>query len=148
VNAARSAFASNDSASAKRYYTSIKSEVEGEAKAEATYHLALFDHIGGKYEGSNEQIFWMMENLPTYPKWRWNSLLLMAKNYAALHDDFQANYTLDFIIENSSIVDLQNEAAAYKAELALQREREAQQTLILDTLVEEETKLEETFDNE
>lgn len=142
VNAARSSYALKDSASAKRYYTDIKAEVQGEAQAEATYYLAEFDHIMAKYEASNDQIFWMMENLPTYDKWRWTSLLLMAKNYAGLNDDFQANYTLDFIIENATLPGIADQAATYKAELALKRERESQNTLILDTLEVEEADLE------
>ena len=64
----------------------------------------------------------MIENLPTYPKWRWNSLILMAKNYAGLRDDFQANYTLDFVIDNADFGDYAAQASAFKAELALQRE--------------------------
>ena len=138
LNAARSAFALSDSANAKLYYTRVKAEVKGEAQAEATFHLAEFDYILGKYNASNEQIFWMIDNLPTYPKWRWESLLLMAKNYAGLRDDFQANYTLDFIIENADIGDYASLAQGFKTELALQREREAQNTVGVDSLDMEE----------
>jgi len=134
LNAARSAFELNDSANAKLYYSRVKAEVKGEAQAEATFHLAEFDYVLGKYNASNDQIFWMIDNLPTYPKWRWESLFLMAKNYAGLRDDFQANYTLDFIIENADFGDYAQKAQAYKAELALQREREAQNTVGVDSL--------------
>ena len=79
LNAARSAYELKDSANAKLYYLRSKQRSR-RAQAEATYHLAEFDHVMGKYEGSNDLLFWMIENLPTYPKWRWNSLILMAKN--------------------------------------------------------------------
>lgn len=134
LNAARSAYALKDSANTKLYYTQIKAEVKGEAQAEATYYLAEFDHVLERYDASNEQLFWMIENLPTYPNWRWNSLLLMAKNYAGLNDDFQANYTLDFIIDNADIGDYSSQARAYKSALALQREREASTTIGVDSL--------------
>ena len=61
-------------------------------------------------------------------------MILMARNYAGLGDDFQANYTLDFVIDNADIQDYSAEAQDYKSELALQREREAQQTVGVDSL--------------
>lgn len=134
LNAARSAFELGDSAHAKLYFTQVKNEVKGEAQAEASYVLSEFDWVTGKYQASNDQIFWMIDNLPSYPKWRWKSLILMARNYAGLGDDFQANYTLDFVIDNADIEDYSAEAQDYKSELALQREREAQQTVGVDSL--------------
>ena len=144
LNAARSAYALNDSANAKLYYSQVKVEITGEAQAEATYFLAEFDHIMGKYERSNNVLFWMIEHLPTYPKWRWNSLILMAKNYAGLSDDFQANYTLDFVIDNADLGDYAEQASAFKAELALQREREASNSIGVDSLIMEDFELEST----
>ena len=142
LNAARSAYELKDSANAKLYYTQVKVEIKGEAQAEATYHLAEFDHVMGKYEGSNDLLFWMIENLPTYPKWRWNSLILMAKNYAGLRDDFQANYTLDFVIDNADFGDYAAQASAFKSELALQREREERNTIGVDSLSMEDFEME------
>ena len=143
LNAARSSLSLNDSANAKRYYTMVAAEIKGEAQAESNYYLAQFEFVQEKFEAANERIFWMIDNLPTYPQWRWKSLLLMAKNYAGLEDDFQANYTLDFIIENADIGDLAEAARKFKAELALLRERQAQTTLGVDSLEVEEAELEE-----
>ena len=53
----------------------------------------------------------------------------MAKNYAGLRDDFQANYTLDFVIDNADFGDYAAQASAFKSELALQREREERNTI-------------------
>ena len=142
MNAARSAYELKDSANAKLYYTQVKEEIKGEAQAEATYYLAEFDHVMGKYEGSNDLLFWMIENLPTYPEWRWNSLILMAKNYAGLRDDFQANYTLDFVIDNADFGDYAALASAFKSELALQREREERNTIGVDSLSMEDFEME------
>ena len=138
LNAARSAHELQDSANTKLYYTQVKDNVQGEGQAEAIYFLAEFDYVLKKFEASNDQLFWMIENLPTYPKWRWSSLLLMAKNYAGLMDDFQANYTLDFIMDNADIDDYAAQAEAYKAELALQREREASNAIGVDSLIMDE----------
>ena len=125
LNAARSAYATGDSASAKRYYASVKAENKGEAQAEATYYLAQFEFVQGNYTASNELILWMFETLPTYAEWRWRSLLLMAKNYAGLRDDFQANYILDRIIDECEMADVAQEAQEFKSNLVLLREREA-----------------------
>ena len=142
LNAARSALALNDSANAKLYYTQVADEIKGEAQAESNYYLAQFEYVQSKYEASNERIFWMIDNLPTYPQWRWKSLLLMAKNYAGLQDDFQANYTLDYILENAEGT-IVAEAQQFKSDLARQRAAEEAQAQISDTLEVAPTEIEE-----
>jgi hypothetical protein len=84
----------------------------------------------------------MIDNLPTYPQWRWKSLLLMAKNYAGLQDDFQANYTLDYIIDNAEGA-IVAEAQQFKSDLARQRAAEEAQAQISDTLEVAPTEIEE-----
>ncbi len=142
LNAAQSALALNDSANAKLYYTQVAAEIKGEAQAESNYYLAQFEYVQSKYEASNERIFWMIDNLPTYPQWRWKSLLLMAKNYAGLQDDFQANYTLDYIIDNAegTIVE---ESRQFKSDLARQRAAEEAQAQMSDTIQVEPAEVEE-----
>ncbi|NCF53597.1 MAG: tetratricopeptide repeat protein [Bacteroidetes bacterium] len=142
LNAARSALALNDSANAKLYYTQVAAEIKGEAQAESNYYLAHFEYVQSKYEASNERIFWMIDNLPTYPQWRWKSLLLMAKNYAGLQDDFQANYTLDYIIDNAEGT-IVGEAQQFKSDLARRRAAEEAQAQISDTLEVAPTEMEE-----
>jgi len=142
LNAARSALALNDSASAKLYYTQVTAEIKGEAQAESNYYLAHFEYVQSKYEASNERIFWMIDNLPTYPQWRWKSLLLMAKNYAGLQDDFQANYTLDYIIDNAEGA-IVGEAQQFKSDLTRRRAAEEAQAQISDTLEVAPTEMEE-----
>jgi TolA-binding protein len=149
LNAARSALALNDSANAKLYYTQVAAEIKGEAQAESNYYLAHFEYVQSKYEASNERIFWMIDNLPTYPQWRWKSLLLMAKNYAGLQDDFQANYTLDYIIDNAEGA-IVGEAQQFKSDLTRRRAAEEAQAQISDTLEVAPTAMEELeeFDQE
>jgi len=132
LNAARSAMSLNDSVNAKMYYTKVAEEIQGEAQAESNYYLAEFEHIQSKYESSNERVFWMIDNLPTYSQWRWKILFLMAKNYAGLEDDFQANYTLDYIIENATDQTAE-EARQFKADLSLSRAAEDLKNEVLDS---------------
>ena len=42
-----------------------------------------------------------MERTPGFPKWREECLFLLVQNFIALDDLFQAEYTLDFIEENT-----------------------------------------------
>ncbi|HAP71630.1 MAG TPA: hypothetical protein DCQ41_04115, partial [Cryomorphaceae bacterium] len=68
--------------------------------------------------------------------------LLMAKNYAGLQDDFQANYTLDYIIDNAegAIVE---DARQFKSDLARQRVSGEAQAQISDKLEVGPTQVEE-----
>ncbi|MDG1919245.1 MAG: hypothetical protein P8I47_07565, partial [Schleiferiaceae bacterium] len=62
---------------------------------------------------------------------------------AGLQDDFQANYTLDFIIENADFGTLAQEARQFKVDLVLLREREAQSSFGVDSLEVDGSDLEE-----
>ena len=142
LNAARSAMQLADSTSAKMYYTEIAEKIQGEAQVESNFYLAQFDHVQSNFETSNERVFWIIDNLLTYTQWRWKILLLMAKNYAGLQDDFQANYTLDYIIENAT-EDAVSEALEFKAQLSRQRTVENIQEDVTDSLSVNEANAEE-----
>ena len=131
-----------DSTSAKMYYTEIAEKIQGEAQVESNFYLAQFDHVQSDFETSNERVFWIIDNLPTYTQWRWKILLLMAKNYAGLQDDFQANYTLDYIIENAT-EEAVSEALEFKAQLSRQRTVENIQEDVSDSLRVNEANAEE-----
>ena len=76
------------------------------------------------YLGSNEEIFWLIDNLPGQAKWRYKALLILAKNYAGLEDNFQAIYTLDFIISENYSEDLTNDALKLKNEIEASKQKE------------------------
>lgn len=142
LNAARSAMKLSDSASAKMYYEEIAEKIQGEAQVESNYYLAQLDYVQSNFETSNERVFWIIDNLPTYTQWRWKILLLMAKNYAGLQDDFQANYTLDFIIENGT-EDAVSEALEFKTKLSRKETIENIQDEVSDSLRVNEANAEE-----
>lgn len=95
-------------------YKVVRDSSLGEARAEASFHVATYLSDVGSYEESNEEIFWMVDNLPNYPTWRYESLLVMAENYWKLEDIFQAQYTLDFIIEQKYSDDVVQRAESLK----------------------------------
>ena len=50
--------------------------------------------------------------------------MILAKNYAGLEDDFQAIYTLDFIISENYSEDLTNDALKLKNEIEASKQKE------------------------
>jgi len=84
-------------------------------QAEASYYQALVLYLDGSHSASNEEIFWLIDNLPGQGEWRFKALLILAHNYDALDDKFQANYTLDFIIAENFIAETVEQAKAFQA---------------------------------
>jgi TolA-binding protein len=114
---ARSYWKLQDVNRAHQAYDEVKSQTKGEAQAEASYYIAKIQNMNSEYDQSNTTIFWMIDNLPSYQKWRFLSLLVLADNYYKTGDNFQANYTLDFIIAENYNADVVAQAKALKEEI-------------------------------
>jgi tetratricopeptide (TPR) repeat protein len=69
--------------------------------AEAQYIIAEILHDEGHYQNSNEALFDLNENYGIYEEWIGKSFLLIAENYVAMDELFQAKATLNSVIENS-----------------------------------------------
>jgi TolA-binding protein len=69
--------------------------------AEAQYLLAEILHKQGKYRESLEKCFELNKTFAAYTLWYDKSFLLIADNYIALKEDYQAVYTLEKIIDKS-----------------------------------------------
>jgi len=74
--------------------------------AEAAYRCAYILYLKNEYKETEKSIFAFINREPSYPYWMTKGLLLLADNYAALKDDFQAKHTLKSIIESSDITEL------------------------------------------
>ncbi|TWR29357.1 tetratricopeptide repeat protein [Mucilaginibacter pallidiroseus] len=70
------------------------------AAAEAKYNIALIEYNQGKYKASQKTCFDLAKELPNYDYWIAKTFILLADNYVALKDDFQAKATLQSVIEN------------------------------------------------
>ena len=103
---------------ALRKFEELDKTAEGEEKAEAYYYQAAIKHVQGDYESSNELIFKLIEELPGYKEWKMKALILSARNYWKQDDIFQANYTLDFVIQSAYNQDTMDEARALKKRIA------------------------------
>lgn len=101
----------------------MSTKATGELKAECLYYNAFFLNDHKDYQGSNEAIQDLIANYSTYKYWGVKSYIIMAKNYYALKDAYQATYILENIVKNfSQYKDLVEEA---KNELISIKNKEA-----------------------
>ena len=124
-------------AAMRQAFGQLKADEAPAAQAEASYELAnLLREVDHDYTASNEEIFWLIDHVPGQAKSRNAAVILLAKNYADLNDWFQANYTLDFIIEEGFSESIVAEAKTLKVEF----ERRANtQPVDQDSTITEET---------
>lgn len=98
-------------------FEEVRDASAGNLQAEAYYQMALIKNMQSQYDSSNALIQSMIEALPSYREWKMKALLLMAENFWKLDDIFQANYILDFVIENHDTEALLEEAQKLKADI-------------------------------
>jgi TolA-binding protein len=118
-------------------FTIINTQNSGALKAEAAYYLARIHNLKSQFESSNAVIYNLMETQPGQTTWRNKALLLLAENFWKINDNFQAQYTLDFIIEEQSDPETVRKARELKkqiqdAEEQLQQKREESIRIELD----------------
>jgi TolA-binding protein len=118
---ARSAIKTNDEGKAKIAYAKLQTIAKGELAAEALYYDAYFKNKEGKYEPSNVAIQKLTKDYSGYKYFGAKGLVLMAKNFYALKDSFQATYILESVISNFTdytdvIEEAQKELDIIKAE--------------------------------
>ena len=120
---ARVAFKTNDLTTAENYYKEIEAKASGELKAEALYYSAYFKNKSKNYSGSNSIVQQLIADYSSYKYWGVKSYVIMAKNYYALKDAYQATYILENIIKNFS--QYEDVIADAQKELNLIKEQEA-----------------------
>ncbi len=70
------------------------------AAAEAKYTIAQIEYNQGNYKASQKTCFELSQKLPNYDYWVAKAFILLADDYIALKDTFQAKATLQSVIEN------------------------------------------------
>jgi TolA-binding protein len=70
------------------------------AAAEAKYNVARIEYLKGKYKASQKTCFDLAKELPNYDYWIAKTFILLADDYVALKDNFQAKATLQSVIDN------------------------------------------------
>ena len=121
---ARSAIATNDDEKAKVAYAKVLKIASGATAAEALYYEAYFKNREGDAESSNIAVQKLAKDYATYKEWGGKGLLLMAKNFYALDDAYQATYILESVITN--FAQYPEIVADAKGELAIIKSKESQ----------------------
>ena len=70
------------------------------AAAEAKYNVANIQYLQHKYKASQKTCFDLAKELPNYDYWIAKTYILLADDYVALKDNFQAKATLQSILDN------------------------------------------------
>ena len=108
---ARSAIKTNDAAKARTAYAQVETFATGETAAEALYYNAYFKNKDGLYAESNQVTQRLAKDYSGYKYYGAKGLVVMAKNFYALGDAFQATYILESVIKNfSNFEDVKTEA--------------------------------------
>lgn len=97
---ARSAIKTGDEVKAKQAYAKVELTATGETAAEALYYNAYFKNKEGSYAASNTKVQRLAKDYSGYKFYGAKGLIIMAKNYNALGDAFQATYILESVTKN------------------------------------------------
>ncbi len=128
---ARSAIETGNENLAETAFAEVKKIASGETAAEAWYYDAYFKNKNSNFEASNTSVQKLAKDYAAYKKWGGKGLIVMAKNFYALDDAFQATYILDSVVENFS--DYPEIVAEAKGELSIIKSREAERNSSVDT---------------
>ena len=120
---ARSAIKANDEQKARVAYAKLLTIAKGELAAEALYYDAYFKNKDGKYEDSNKTVQKLAKDYSGYKYFGAKGLIVMAKNYYQMKDNFSATSILDSVIKNFKdfpdvVADAQTELSIIKGEAA------------------------------
>ncbi|SNZ01859.1 tetratricopeptide repeat protein [Flagellimonas pacifica] len=127
---ARSAIATNDERLAETAYQEVKKIATGELAAEAWYYDGYFKNKNQNFEASNTSVQKLAKDYSAYKEWGGKGLIIMAKNFYALGDAFQATYILESVITN--FAEYNDIVAEAKGELSIIKSREAQSNSSVD----------------
>lgn len=128
---ARAAMETNNEAKAKSAYVEVQKTATGKLAAEALYYDAYFKNKEGKFEESNVSVQKLAKDYSGYKIYGAKGLVLMAKNFYALKDAYQATYILDSVIKN--FTDFPEVVEEAKAELAIIKTAEAKTNSSVET---------------
>ena len=88
----------------------IAQNSSGNDHAKSLYYISMSHFSMGDYGSSKNYIFQLANELPSYHYWVSRGVLLLAKNYFAEKDFFQANHVLEELILKYDDEELINEA--------------------------------------
>ena len=117
---AHSALKVGDSIQAQAAFLALENAPDDVRAAEALFFKATLQAQRGDFAGSNTTIASISQNHSNSGIWGAKSLLLMAQNFQATDDPFQAQFILDTLIENfTAYPEVQEAAQQLKAKITL-----------------------------
>jgi TolA-binding protein len=129
----KTAMARGDLETAKDEFLNTLNAARDEYGAEAKFLLAQLFHNQKDYKQSNETLISLNTDFKEYQDWVGKSYLLMADNYVAMNNVFQAKGTLESLVEHFPSQDVK-EAARKKLQQIDKQQIEQQKTEAQDTL--------------
>ena len=99
---ARAAQAQGDYAKAMAAYSKLKEQASGALGAESLYWMAFYIQKSEDYTASNALVQELARDYAPYKEWAAKGLLLMAENFYAMEDLFQAHFIWQNMIDNFS----------------------------------------------
>ncbi|MDP2088838.1 MAG: tetratricopeptide repeat protein [Flavobacteriaceae bacterium] len=128
---ARAAFKNGNDTKAKATFKEVEKISSGKLKAEALYYSAYYEHKAGNYKVSNEIVQKIAADFSAYKYWGAKSLIIMAKNFNALKDAYQANYILENVIANfGEFEEVIQEAKTLLAEFKIEQSKTNESVII------------------
>lgn len=106
------AMAKGDYETAQDELLAVVNNATDETGAEAKYRVAEVQSLTKAFPQSNETLFALNREYGAYPLWVGKGFILIADNYAALGNNFQAKATLNSLIEKFPLDIVKNEARA------------------------------------
>ncbi|MFL5765505.1 MAG: tetratricopeptide repeat protein [Bacteroidia bacterium] len=100
------AMAVPDNETALAEFRSVANSSKAEIGAESQYHIAEILYMKQDYKGSKKVVFDLIGGDGEYPYWVTKAMIVLADDYVALNDNFQAKGMLKGIIDESDIPEL------------------------------------------
>jgi tetratricopeptide (TPR) repeat protein len=104
------AMGKGDYETAKDEFLTIVNNSPDEFGAEAKYRIAEIQFLSKAYKQSNETLFSLNKDYSSYATWVGKAFLLIAENYAAQGENFQAKATLKSLVDKFPLEAIKEEA--------------------------------------
>lgn len=105
-NIAHSLFQQGKYDEAQQEFEIVSKTIQSEKSAEAAYYIAYIEHVNCNYTVCEKIVFNLINSDANSPYWITKALILLADNYVALEDNFQAKAILTSIVNDCDITEL------------------------------------------
>lgn len=129
----KSAMARGDFETAKDEFLNTLNTAQDEYGAEAKYLLGLIFYNQKEHKQAYETLIGLNRDFSAYDEWVGKSFLLLADNFIATDDIFQARHTLQSLVDNFPGAEIKNTARQKLRDLE-QLEKQKQNAIEADTL--------------